>query len=72
MLQAIKVRLYPNEQQKLELIKNFGAVRKVWNYYLDKSNKDYLETKKGFKYNDAAKDLTQLKSVLTRHLRKRI
>jgi putative transposase len=61
MLQAVKVRLYPTEQQKLELTKNFGAVRKVWNYYLDKSNKDYLETKKGFKYNDAAKDLTQLK-----------
>jgi putative transposase len=61
MLQAVKVRLYPTEQQKLELNKNFGAVRKVWNYYLDKSNKDYLETKRGFKYNDAAKDLTQLK-----------
>jgi len=63
MLQVVKVRLYPTEQQKAELTKNFGAVRKVWNYYLDKSNKDYLETKKGFKYNDAASDLTNLKKT---------
>jgi putative transposase len=63
MLQVVKVRLYPNSQQKLELTKNFGAVRKVWNYYLDKSNKEYLETKKGFKYNDVAKDLTLLKKT---------
>jgi putative transposase len=47
MLQVVKVRLYPNSQQKAELTKNFGAVRKVWNYYLDKSNRDYLESKKG-------------------------
>jgi putative transposase len=67
MLQAVKVRLYPTEEQKLELTKNFGAVRKVWNYYLDKSNKDYWETKKGFKYNDAAKDLTQLKRTEEYH-----
>jgi len=63
MLQVVKVRLYPTAQQKAELSKNFGAVRMVWNYYLDKSKKDYLETKKGFKYSSAAKDLTNLKKT---------
>ncbi|XWK90769.1 MAG: RNA-guided endonuclease TnpB family protein [Phormidium sp.] len=61
MLTALKVRLYPNKEQQIALIQNFGCCRFVWNYYLNKSNTQYQETGKGLSYCDMAKDLTQLK-----------
>ncbi len=36
MLRAYKYRLYPNEEQKIQLAKTFGCVRFVYNYYLAK------------------------------------
>ncbi len=53
-----------NKEQELALAKNFGCVRFVWNYYLNKTNNQYLETGKGMTYCDMAKDLTQLKKQL--------
>jgi len=64
MLNVLKVRIYPNKKQELALAKNFGCVRFVWNYYLNKTNNQYLETGKGMTYCDMAKDLTQLKKQL--------
>lgn len=61
MLTALKVRLYPNKEQQIALIKNFGCGRFVWNFYLNKTNTQYQETGKGMSYCDMAKDLTQLK-----------
>jgi transposase len=37
MLNVLKVRIYPNKEQELALTKNFGCVRFVWNYYLNKT-----------------------------------
>ena len=61
MLNVLKVRIYPNKEQELALAKNLGCVRFVWNYYLNKTNNQYLETGKGMTYCAMAKDLTQLK-----------
>ncbi|WP_170863670.1 helix-turn-helix domain-containing protein, partial [Microcystis aeruginosa] len=64
MLNVLKVRIYPNKEQELALAKNFGCVRFIWNYYLNKTNNQYLETGKGMTYCDMAKDLTKLKKQL--------
>ncbi len=61
MLNVLKVRIYPNKEQELALAKNLGCVRFVWNYYLNKTNNQYLETGKGMTYCAMAKDLTKLK-----------
>ncbi len=44
MLNVLKVRIYPNKEQELALAKNFGCVRFVWNYYLNKTN-NYKEAR---------------------------
>ena len=40
MYKAYKFRLYPNDTQKLLINKTFGCVRYVYNYYLDKMQKE--------------------------------
>lgn len=59
----MKVRIYPNKQQEIALNRNLGCARFVWNYYLNKTNNQYLETGKGMTYCQMAKDLTQLKKL---------
>lgn len=63
MLDLLKVRIYPTQEQQLALAKNFGCCRFVWNYYLNKTNTQYQDTGRGLSYCDMAKDLTQLKKV---------
>jgi Transposase and inactivated derivatives len=63
MLNALKVRLYPNKEQEVALAKNFGCCRLVWNYYLEKTNNQYKETGKGLSYCEMAAYLTQLKKL---------
>jgi putative transposase len=63
MLNILKVRLYPNQEQQIALAKNFGCCRFVWNHYLNKTNTLYEETGKGLSYCDMAKNLTQLKKL---------
>lgn len=63
MLVVQKVRLYPTAEQVQGLTKNFGAVRRVWNYFLGKSIEEYQESKKGFKFSQACKELTALKKT---------
>lgn len=36
MLKAFKYRIYPNEEQKIQLAKTFGCTRFIYNYYLAK------------------------------------
>jgi putative transposase len=63
MLNVLKVRIYPNQQQEISLNRNLGCARFVWNYYLNKTNNQYQETGKGMTYCQMAKDLTQLKNI---------
>ncbi len=47
MLRAIKVRLYPDEQQSIHLAQSFGCARWYWNYSLALTQQTYQETGKG-------------------------
>ncbi len=45
--QAVKVRIYPNSEQKVILAQNFGSARWWWNYALNKCIETYKATGKG-------------------------
>ncbi len=45
--QAVKVRLYPTNSQKIILSQHFGSARWWWNYALNKCIETYQETGKG-------------------------
>ena len=47
MLKAVKVRLYPTENQKQHLAQAFGCVRWAWNQSLATMSQTYKETGKG-------------------------
>lgn len=63
-----RMRLYPNKEQEVLLSKHFGSIRYVYNLFLDRRTKFYLEakekqlSKKTLTYVDMAKELTQIKS----------
>lgn len=65
MNKSFKYRLYPTKEQEIQIQKNFGCVRFVYNYYLAKRMEIYEESKENFNYYSCAKDLTQLKKELT-------
>jgi putative transposase len=44
---VVKVRLYPNDEQQIQLARTFGCVRWWWNYALNKSIETYKDTGKG-------------------------
>ncbi len=44
---VVKVRLYPNSQQKIALAKAFGCTRWLWNNSLNETNRLFKETGKG-------------------------
>ena len=45
--QAVKVRLYPTQEQTVTLAQHFGCARWWWNYALNKCIETYKETGKG-------------------------
>lgn len=47
MLKAVKVRIYPNQEQQSHLAQAFGCVRWVWNQSLATMSQTYKETGKG-------------------------
>ena len=47
MLKAVKVRLYPNIEQRQHLVQSFGCARWYWNHSLALTQKTYQETGKG-------------------------
>lgn len=61
MEKSYKFRIYPNKEQQILIIKTFGCVRFVYNYYLEKKIKLYKETKQSMGYNACSEDLTLLK-----------
>jgi putative transposase len=44
---VVKVRIYPDEQQQIQLAQAFGCSRWWWNYALNKSIETYKDTGKG-------------------------
>ncbi len=61
MLKAVKVRLYPNKEQRQALEQSFGNCRWLWNWCLNKMNKTYLETGKGLSGYQVKKLIPELK-----------
>jgi putative transposase len=59
---AVKLRIYPNNQQDVILLeKHFGCRRFVYNYFLNLFNENYHQGKKKLSYVDASKILVDLK-----------
>ena len=60
-MKTYKFRIYPNEQQSMQMQKIFGCTRFVYNYYLAMRKKVYEESKETFNFYDCALDMTKLK-----------
>ena len=60
---VLKIRIYPNLEQKLYFHKAFGCSRFIYNYFLDKSQKEYESEKKYFNCFNSQKELTKLKKT---------
>lgn len=58
---AYKFRLYPNTEQQVQLAKQFGASRFVYNFFLRQRIDHYAQTGQGLNYYDTQKMLTELK-----------
>ena len=56
-------RIYPTKGQEAQIQKNFGCVRFVYNYFLDRRIKKYRAGEGLYSFNDACKDLTTLKNT---------
>lgn len=63
MLRAVKIRLYPDTEQKQLLEQSFGNCRFLWNYFLNLMNQTYNDTGKGLSGNDVKKLIPKLKKT---------
>jgi putative transposase len=61
MLKAVKLRIYPDNEQKQALAKAFGSCRWLWNFFLNLMNETYKQTGFGLSGYDAKKLIPQLK-----------
>lgn len=55
MLRAIKVRLYPNEEQEQAINKLLGCYRFVYNYMLALKQKEYNDNNTNLSLNELSK-----------------
>ena len=58
---SFKVRIYPNEEQKVLIDKTFGCVRFIYNFMLNLKQKLYKNFNISLSYNNMSKILTELK-----------
>jgi len=56
-----KFRIYPTKEQEIFLSNQFGGVRFIYNYFLNRRKEEYLINKKSSSYYKDAKYLTELK-----------
>ena len=61
MLNIVKVRLYPTDEQKAILSKTFGSVRFIYNFMLDKKVEAYKNDKTSISTFELIKELPQMK-----------
>lgn len=64
MLKVYKYRIYPNQEQQIQIAKTFGCCRFVYNHYLAKKIALYKTSNTTLTYNQCCSDLTQLKNEL--------
>jgi len=63
MLKAIKIRLYPDSDQQIEINKLLGASRFAYNYCLDKKINAYKQDKSSLSTSDLNKEIIILKNT---------
>lgn len=63
IIKAYKFRLYPNQEQKQKLAKEFGCARWVYNYFLHAKQEHYKSTGKSLTYNAMSAELTKLRKL---------
>ena len=63
MILSKKIRLKPTKEQEKQLIKSAGTARFVYNWTLDKQEKNFKLGNKFISDNDLRKELTQLKKT---------
>jgi putative transposase len=61
-LKALKVRIYPTEEQSITLAKHFGCTRWLWNHYLSVMTETYKTTGKGVSAFSMKKQIPLLKA----------
>ena len=61
MLKTLKIRIYPDEDQKVLIEKHFGSTRFVWNHFLEKRTREYHDNGKSMFGFDTINDLKNLK-----------
>ncbi len=61
MLKVVKIRLYPNTEQKQSLEQSFGNARWLWNHCLNLMNQTYVDTGKGLSGYEIKKLIPELK-----------
>ncbi|MEN9226430.1 MAG: RNA-guided endonuclease TnpB family protein [Thermostichus sp. HHBFW_bins_43] len=62
MLKAIKVRIYPTDEQSVTLAKHFGCTRWLWNHCLSVMTETYKTTGKGISALTMKKQIPALKA----------
>jgi len=62
MLKAVKVRIYPTDEQIITLVKHFGCTRWLWNYCLSAMTETYKTTGKGISALTMKKQIPALKA----------
>jgi putative transposase len=62
ILRGYKYRLYPTEEQQIQLAQHFGSKRFVYNHFLDQRKQHYEQTGHGLSYKDTATQLVDLKN----------
>jgi|HigsolmetaAR206D_1030411.scaffolds.fasta_scaffold00003_180 putative transposase len=60
---AFRFCIYPNKEQEILISKTFGCCRFVYNHFLALWQNTYQSVKKGFTYNQCAKELPKLKKT---------
>jgi putative transposase len=58
---AYHFRLYPTREQRIQLGRQFGCVRWVYNHFLARREEQYDATGKGLSYEDSTQELAALK-----------
>ena len=61
MNKSFEIRIYPNQEQQIQINKTFGSVRYVYNFMLNLKQKLYKNFNISLNYYDTCKILTELK-----------
>ena len=59
-----KVKLYPTRAQRQQLAQIAASCRWVYNHFLDRKKKAYLEDGKNLSYGDLSKELTRIRGEI--------